>query len=288
MDPRPALDTPPVDRVTRPARLPQVDVLGVPVHACTLAEAVDEVARWIDGGEPGFATFTGVHGVMESRRHPEVLDAHRAASFVGADGMPLVWAERYAGLREAERVYGPDFVLAFCARAEAEGWGLFLYGGKRGVPERLGRSLRERFPALRVVGSFSPPFRALTAEEDADICSMIDESGADAVLVGLSTPKQELWMAAHVDRLRATAVLGVGAAFDFLAGEVRQAPRWVQRSGFEWLFRTAVEPRRLAKRYLTNNPAFVSAILRQRPKVVVGERSERNRVRTRPTDAKRP
>jgi N-acetylglucosaminyldiphosphoundecaprenol N-acetyl-beta-D-mannosaminyltransferase len=181
--------------MTQGSRLRQVDILGVPVNACTMVDAVNEVAHWVQRREPGFATFTGVHGGLESQRRPEVLAAHHAARFVGADGMPLVWASRRAGIRGAERVYGPDFLLAFLERAEAEGWSSFFYGGKEGVPERLMECLRARYPALRVAGTFSPPFRALTVEEDATACSMIDASGADIVWVGMSTPKQELWMA---------------------------------------------------------------------------------------------
>jgi N-acetylglucosaminyldiphosphoundecaprenol N-acetyl-beta-D-mannosaminyltransferase len=249
-------------------RPPRVDVLGVPMSAGTMNDALDEVTRWVTDGDPAYGIFRDVHGVMEARRRRDVLDAHLGAGLVACDGTPLVWASRWAGVKTAERVYGPDFVLAMCARAEDKGLKSFFYGGKPGVAERLGRRLQQEFPGLLVAGSHSPPFRPLTSTEDAAVVEMIDASGADLVWVGLSTPKQELWMADHVGRLRAPALLGVGAAFDFLTGEVRQAPRWIHRTGLEWMFRMAMEPGRLGRRYLKNNPAFVRAILANPPRVI--------------------
>ena len=250
------------------ARPPRVSVLGVPMSAGTMDDALDEVTRWVTDGDPSFAIFRDVHGVMESQRRREVLDAHLRAGLVACDGTPLVWASRWAGVKNAQRVYGPDFVLAMCARAEDEGLKSFFYGGKPGVAEKLGFGLREKFPNLQIAGAYSPPFRPLTPAEDADVVAMIDASGADLVWVGLSTPKQELWMADHVGRLQAPALLGVGAAFDFLTGEVRQAPRWIHRTGLEWAFRMAMEPRRLGRRYLKNNPAFIRAILSSPPRLL--------------------
>jgi N-acetylglucosaminyldiphosphoundecaprenol N-acetyl-beta-D-mannosaminyltransferase len=206
---------------------------------------------------------------MESQRDPELLEIHNRAGMVTPDGMPLVWAARYAGCRETGRVYGPDLMLATCERAAQEGWRSYFYGGAPGVADELAARLQDRFPGMPVVGTFSPPFRPLTAEESAEIVSRINDSGADLVWVGLSTPKQERWMAAHRDDLRAAVLLGVGAAFDFHAGRVRQAPSWMQRSGLEWVFRLAVEPRRLWRRYLRNNPAFVARIVRRPPRIHV-------------------
>jgi N-acetylglucosaminyldiphosphoundecaprenol N-acetyl-beta-D-mannosaminyltransferase len=250
---------------TRPVR---VDVLGVPMSAGTMNDALNEVTRWVTEGDPSFGIFRDVHGIMESQRRPEVLDAHLRAGLVACDGTPLVWASRWAGVKTAERVYGPDFVLAMCGRAEAMGLKSFFYGGKPGVAEQLAFRLREQFPKLLVAGAYSPPFRPLTTDEDADVVEMIDKSGADLVWVGMSTPKQELWMADHVGRLRAPALLGVGAAFDFLTGEVRQAPRWIHRTGLEWAFRMAMEPGRLGRRYLKNNPAFIRAIVANPPRLL--------------------
>src|ERR1700691_2873554 len=251
----------------------RVDVLGIPVTPCSTDEAVDRVACWIRTGRRSFATFTGVHGVMEAQRDMDVLRAHRAAEMVACDGAPMVWGSRWAGVRTAGRVTGRDFMVACSARAESEGWSSFLYGGKPGVAERLAQSLRHRFPTLNVVGTFTPPFRAMTVSEDNQVVDKINASNADLVWVGLSTPKQELWMAEHRDRLDATALFGVGAAFDYLTGELSEAPRWIQRMGLEWFFRTIQEPKRLAPRYLRNNLAFIRAIVHNHPRLLPSETS---------------
>jgi N-acetylglucosaminyldiphosphoundecaprenol N-acetyl-beta-D-mannosaminyltransferase len=244
----------------------RVDVLGVPVCAASVAGAQELVYEWIERGEHRYATFTGVHGLMESQRSSEVLEAHLHADLVACDGMPLVCACRRVGYGDAERVYGSDFMLAIAERASRRGWGIFLYGGHPGTAEELGRVLTRRFAGLRVPRDARPPFRELSDKEDGDIVSAINGSGAEIVFVGLSTPKQERWMATHRDRLHVNALLGVGAAFDFHTGRVRQAPPWMQRSGLEWLFRLGTEPRRLAGRYLRNNPAFVRRILADPPR----------------------
>jgi len=248
------------------AAVTRVDVLGVPITPCTTDEAVDRVATWVRTGRRSFATFTGVHGVMEAQRDPDVLRAHRAAEIVACDGAPMVWASRWAGVRIPGRVTGREFMLACCAQAQAEGWSSFFYGGKPSVAEQLAAALQREFPGFRVAGTFTPPFRAMTPSEDDQALEAINASKADLVWVGLSTPKQELWMANHRDRLNAPALFGVGAAFDYIAGELREAPRWMQRTGFEWLFRTMLEPKRLARRYLRNNPAFIRAIASRRPR----------------------
>jgi N-acetylglucosaminyldiphosphoundecaprenol N-acetyl-beta-D-mannosaminyltransferase len=242
-----------------------VDILGVPVHAGTFEAALSEVSRWVEHRTRSYAIFRDVHGLMEAQRQPNVFAAHRSAGLVACDGVPLVWASRRAGVSHAERVYGPDFMRAFCTRATERGWSSFLFGGKAGVAEALSRRLRDRLPGLQIAGTLSPPFRAPTPAEDAEMVDKINASGADIVWVGLSTPKQELWMAQHVGRLEAPALLGVGAAFDFLSGGVRQAPRWVQQAGLEWSFRIAMDPRRLFMRYMRNNPAFIAAFVRRPP-----------------------
>lgn len=245
----------------------RVDVLGVRVSAIDMAMAVDEITRWVEHGERRYVCVTGVHGVMESQRDPELARIHNESGMTTPDGMPMVWAGRAAGAAWMERVYGPDLMLAVCARAAERGWRSYFYGGAEGVPERLADRLRERFPGLVVAGAWSPPFRPLTPEEDDEVVARINAARPDLVWVGLSTPKQERWMAAHVGRIGAAALLGVGAAFDIHAGSLRQAPRWMQRSGLEWLFRLAVEPRRLWRRYLVNNPRFVAGIVRRRPRL---------------------
>jgi N-acetylglucosaminyldiphosphoundecaprenol N-acetyl-beta-D-mannosaminyltransferase len=162
-----------------------------------------------------------------------------------------------------ERVYGPDLLLALCRHSIRTGYRHFFYGGRPGVPERLVANLRRRFPGLRVAGTYAPPFRPLTPEEDERVVQIVNDANPDIVWVGLSTPKQERWMAAHVGRARAPVLIGVGAAFDFHAGVKKQAPPWMRRSGLEWSFRLLMEPRRLWSRYLVNGPLFLSLLFLQ-------------------------
>lgn len=246
----------------------RVDVLGVGVSAVSLPDAVAEITRWVQHKEQHYVCVTGVHGVMESQKDPELLEVHNDSGLTAPDGMPMVWAGRHAGADSMTRVYGPDLMLALCERALQEGWTSYFYGGKPGVPELLRDQLQSRFPGLQVVGCYSPPFRALTLTEDDEVVARINEVSPDLVWVGLSTPKQERWMAAHVGRINAPVLLGVGAAFDIHAGVLPQAPLWMQKRGLEWLYRLTREPRRLWRRYLRNNPAFVWQILRRPPRLV--------------------
>ena len=241
---------------------PRVDVLGVGVSAINLPQALGIVDGWITRREPHYVCVTGVHGIMESQRDEELRRIHNAAGLVTPDGMPLVWLSRLRGFAHVDRVYGPDLMLAACDHSLARRYSHFFYGGGDGVADRLASRLSARFPDLRIAGTFTPPFRALTADEDQDVVRRINEAAPDIVWVGLSTPKQERWMHAHVGRLEAPVLIGVGAAFDFHAGLKRQAPIWMQRSGLEWLFRLLTEPLRLGPRYLVNNPAFVWRIAR--------------------------
>ncbi len=245
----------------------RVDVLGVGISAVNMTMALDEISRWIEIREQHYVCVTGVHGVMESQRDPELMAIHNASGLTTPDGMPMVWAGRRAGADWMSRVYGPDLMLAVLERAAERGWSSFLYGGKEGVPELLAARLADQIPALKIAGSYSPPFRSLTAEEDDEIVARINASGADLVWVGLSTPKQERWMAAHLGRVKAPAMLGVGAAFDFHAGLVPQAPPWMQERSLEWFYRLTKEPRRLWKRYLRNNPAFLARIVSSPPRL---------------------
>lgn len=236
--------------------IPRIDVLGVRVWAQTMEQATARIAGWIARRTPTYVCVSNLHTVVASRRDPTLMHVHNAAGMVTADGMPLVWLAKLAGHRGAERVYGPDLMLALCERSVAEGWRHYLYGSSEAVLARLKANLERRFPGIAIVGSCAPPFRPMTDAEDAAAFSTIVGSGADIVWVGLGAPKQELWMADHAGRPGAPVMIGVGAAFDFLAGTKRQAPRWMQRNGLEWLFRLASEPRRLASRYLTTNSLF--------------------------------
>jgi N-acetylglucosaminyldiphosphoundecaprenol N-acetyl-beta-D-mannosaminyltransferase len=179
------------------------------------------------------------------------------------DGMPMVWVGRLQGRKEMARVYGPDLMLAVLARSEKKGYRHFFYGGANGTAEALRAQLRKRFPKLQIAGTYEPPFRPLRPAELAELQKSVRAARPDMMWIGLSTPKQERFMAEHLGQLDVTLMAGVGAAFDFLAGRARQAPRWMQRSGLEWLFRLACEPRRLGKRYLKNNPLFVFRIFCQ-------------------------
>jgi N-acetylglucosaminyldiphosphoundecaprenol N-acetyl-beta-D-mannosaminyltransferase len=239
-------------------------VLGVGVSAVNLPSAVDTAMTWIDRRERHYVTLTGVHGVIEARDDPSFRRTLNGAGLTLPDGMPLVWLSWLAGRSQVTRVYGPDFTLALSEAMARAGKSAFYYGGVPGVAEQLAATLARRFPGLVTAGVYCPPFRALTEAEEADVATRINGSGADVVWVGLSTPKQERWMSLMRGRLAAPVLIGVGAAFDFLSGRVRQAPRWMQRSGLEWLFRVSQEPRRLGRRYLRNNPRFVYLVACER------------------------
>lgn len=243
--------------------LESVNILGVPVSAVDMARARALVDRWIADRNHNHVCFREVHGVMASRHDPLLQAAHESAGMVAPDGMPLVWLSRLAGHSDTGRACGPDFMLALCERSVARGYRHFFSGGAPGVPEWLSENLSRRFPGLQVAGVFSRPYRPLTEAEGAEINCMINDSGADIVWVGLSTPKQEKWMMDHVGHLTAPVLLGVGAAFDFHADMVRRAPPWMQRAGLEWFSRLVSEPRRLWHRYLVLAPAFVFLSLQQ-------------------------
>ncbi len=240
-----------------------VNVLGVRVSPLPLAGVLEAIDRWIKDDTVQYICCTSVNGVMASQHDPQIRRTINWAGLVVPDGMPLVWLVRWAGYPDQDRVYGPDLLLAVCARGQEKGYSHFFYGGAPGVAERLVANLGQRFPDIRVAGVYSPPFRALTVEEDEAVIERINRANPDIVWMGISTPKQDLWMFEHYKRLRAKVCIGVGAAFDFHSGLVRQAPRWIQRSGFEWAYRFWQEPRRLWRRYLLGNPAFIFLVALQ-------------------------
>ena len=243
---------------------PRVNVLGVGISVLNLDSAVAVLAEAVRTRTRGHVCVTGVHGVMESQADPLLRRIHNRSLLTTPDGMPMVWLGRLAGHRSMGRVYGPDLMERVFAWSQRSGATHFFYGGNTGVAGELKASLERRFPGVRVVGTYTPPFRALNEEEQAALARQVSECRPDFLWVGLSTPKQERFMDAFGPRLDATVMLGVGAAFDFHAGRVSQAPRWIQRSGLEWLYRLCAEPRRLWKRYLTNNPRFVARIAGQK------------------------
>lgn len=237
---------------------PRFDVLGVHVDAVQIPEAVERMAGWIRRREAcRYVTVTGMHGVTEARRDPALRKIFREAGMVVPDGMPLVWLGRLRGHPLRRRVYGPELMLEFCAATRGAGFRHFFYGGAPGVAEDLAARLGAAHPGLIVAGTHTPPFRALSAEEAACVRAKINASRADIVWVGLSTPKQERWMADNRAGLEAPVLAGVGAAFDFHTGRVPQAPAWMRENGLEWFYRLCREPRRLWRRYLLRGPEFV-------------------------------
>ena len=208
--------------------------------------------------------MAAVHTVMACQEDPELREAVLGANFTVPDGQPLVWAMNALGHDLSSRVYGPELMERYCERSALTGARMFLYGGRnQGALVQLALNLRTRYPGLNIVGGYAPPFRPLTGEEEDFVLDEINRSQADVVWVGIGVPKQEKWMAAMRDRLRAPVLVGVGAAFDFHAGLVPQAPRWMQSMGLEWAYRLLQEPGRLWRRYLRYNPRFVLGFLRQ-------------------------
>ena len=230
------------------------DILGVPVNGASFEAVLARVLDAPDSGERLAMHFATAHSMVEAHDHPEVGEALRAG-LVEPDGMPLVWLGRRSGLK-VERVCGPDFMPALIAAGVPRGRSHFFLGGTPGTPEALAKHFLARHPDLRVAGVLSPPFRELATEEDEAVVATINAANPDYVWVGLGAPKQDLWVAAHRSRLNASALLAVGAAFDFHAQRHRRAPLWMQRTGTEWLYRLAAEPRRLAGRYTRVNTRF--------------------------------
>ena len=241
-----------------------VDVLGVPLGLTDYDRALDWIDEMVQARQQGYVCVCNVHAVMASAEDPQLRSALLGSSLNVPDGQPLVWALNLLGQSLDDRVYGPELMARSCARAVASGQRMYLYGGRnQGALVQLALNLRQRYPGVRIVGGYSPPHRPLTSEERAAVTKEINDSRADVVWVGIGVPKQEKWMAEMRDDLDAPVLIGVGAAFDFHAGLVPQAPAWLQESGLEWAYRLAHEPRRLWRRYTRYNPRFVGAFARQ-------------------------
>ena len=243
--------------------IPQVNILGVGVSAINLKSAPELFLQALSEKRKGYICVTGVHGVSEAQTDNSFRCILNRAFLCTPDGMPLVWIGRLTGHKQMNRVYGPDLMFEIFARSSERGIRHFFYGGANGVALELKRKMEARFPGLQIVGTYEPPFRPLNSEEEKDLQQLIRETKPDILWVGLSTPKQEKFMAEYLSKLNVTLMVGVGAAFDFHAGRIRQAPRWMQRCGLEWFFRLCCEPRRLWKRYLKNNPLFLLRIFCQ-------------------------
>ncbi len=237
-------------------------IIGLRVDKISYQSAVQRVLDWASRRESRYICVANVHMVMEAYDDTTFRQIVNSADLVTPDGMPLVWVMRWQGIRQQERVYGPLLTEYVLEAASKEGIPVGFYGGTAETLQNLKRNIQKRYPSLRIAYLHAPPFRPLTSQEDEEAVRSINDSGARILFVGLGCPKQERWMAAHKGRVQAV-MLGVGAAFDFLAGVKPQAPRWMQRAGLEWLFRLLTEPRRLWRRYLYHNPRFVLLVLLQ-------------------------
>jgi N-acetylglucosaminyldiphosphoundecaprenol N-acetyl-beta-D-mannosaminyltransferase len=247
-----------------PTQPPVVGIVGAPIAVTDYDAMVVWIDAMISARERGYVCVCNVHTVMAAREDPELRAALAESSLNVPDGQPLVWSLRALGHHLDDRVYGPELMLRACAHAAAAGQRIYLYGGRDlQTLDRLVLNLSGRFPGIRIVGAYSPPHRPLTAQESAEAASSINASNADIVWVGIGVPKQEKWMAQMRRVLDAPILVGVGAAFDFHAGVVPQAPAALQAAGLEWAYRLVQEPRRLWRRYLRYNPRFVVAIARQ-------------------------
>jgi len=242
------------------SRPPSYSILGVPVHAVQIPDVVSQIEVWVRGDVSGrYIAVTGMHGIAESQNDIDYRLALGSADLVVPDGMPLVWLGRWHGYSLKRRVYGPELMETFCKETGSK-FRHFFYGGGPGTADRLAESLHTRYGTV-VAGTYCPPFRQLTQQEQQEVAAYVKKVSPDVLWVGLSTPKQEKWMHQNRSELSVPVMLGVGAAFDFHSGKTRQAPIWMRENGLEWLFRLLTEPRRLWRRYLVTIPRAVALIL---------------------------
>jgi N-acetylglucosaminyldiphosphoundecaprenol N-acetyl-beta-D-mannosaminyltransferase len=249
-------------------------LLGMRVDHTTYEHATGLIVQWARRRESRYVCASSVNNIIEAYDSPVFRAAMNGADLVTPDGMPLVWGLRALGCRNATRVYGPNLMKQVCRAAADEGLAVGFYGGDPKVLSALTKVAAQLWPGLKIEYSWSPPFRALKPTEDQQVIADMNSTDARIIFVGLGTPKQDLWMARHKSQLNAVTV-GVGAAFDFIVGEKRQAPPLMQRAGLEWLFRLCTEPRRLWRRYLYRNPRFVALFTLQLLKELQVNRSGR-------------
>lgn len=240
----------------------RVNILGTGINPLTMGNAVARIEQAMRERYQGYVCVAAAHSVMDCLREESLRRIFNRSMMTTPDGMPLVWLARAQARQPVERVYGPDLMLAVCQSTVSQGFRHFFYGGEPEVADALAARLKTRFPGLEVAGTFSPPYRPLSIEEDTQVIQLIDRSRSDLVWIGLGTGKQERWMADHLGRVQASVMVGVGTAFDVLSGRKSQAPRWLRQIGLEWLFRLASEPHRLWRRYL-EYPWFVALVLAQ-------------------------
>lgn len=241
----------------------RVNVLGVGVHAVDMKSAALLLEKQIRIGGKGYVCLTGVHGIMEARRDSGLNSILAEALLVAPDGMPMVWMGHRQGFTAMQRVFGPDLMLDIIGRAEFRNCVHFFCGGKPGVAENLREEMLRRFPWVQIRGTYSPPFRPMTTTEEIELEAKVRSVGPDIIWVGLSTPKQERFMARYLPALDTKLMIGVGAAFLFHTGAIKDSPTWVKQIGMQWLHRLLQEPSRLWKRYVLNNSSFIFYALLQ-------------------------
>ena len=246
---------------------PRAQVLGVPISALTMDQALSMIEGWVKRRERHYVCTVDVHALIESHSAPDVREIYRSAGITAPDGMPLVWLLHRNGYRNADRICGPDLMPALFRRSEERGYRHYLYGSSEQTLARLIQMLNDRYPGAAIAGAYSPPFRPLTAAENEEIEAAINAVEPDIVWVGLGAPKQDRWMAAHRGGVNAPVMIGVGGAFEMISETVRRAPRFVRKTGFEWTFRLMQEPRRLAPRYLESNSKFVMMLLKEKLRI---------------------
>jgi N-acetylglucosaminyldiphosphoundecaprenol N-acetyl-beta-D-mannosaminyltransferase len=237
--------------------LPRANVLGVGVSAVNMEQAIGLFRSWFGNGARGYVCVTSVHGVMEAQKDPGLRQILNRSLLTTPDGMPTVWVGKLQGFSKMDRVYGPDLMAGVCRLSCEKGYTHFLCGGGPGIAGRLKEALTARFPGLKVVGTYTPPFRPLNAEEETELFEQVSRVKPDIFWVGLSTPKQERFMAQYLPKIEAKIMVGVGAAFDYHTGMIKDSPAWMKRAGLQWAHRLAQDPGRLTKRYLRHNPAFL-------------------------------
>ena len=240
-----------------------VPILGVNIAAVNMDCAVRKIMDWIKKDEKQYVCVTGVHGIMACQSDTQLKAIHNLSGLTVPDGMPLIWIGRIYGFTDIGRVYGPDLMLAICQNSVPLRFSHFLYGGQVGVADDLKKRLENKYPGIRIVGTYTPPFRSLNPEEERELKEKVSDTKPDFFWVGLSTPKQESFMAASLPYLDTKVMIGVGAAFDIHTGRISDAPAWIKKIGMQWMHRLCQEPRRLWKRYLYNNPVFIFKIIQQ-------------------------
>lgn len=235
---------------------------GIRFFPYSAGDVIRKITYWIEHEQKHYICVTSLHGLVASQFDKDLFKAHSQSGLTVPDGVPLVWIGKLLGYRKTSRIYGPDLFLLTCKELEKKSYGVFLYGTTKRTLEKLKMNLQDRFPKLNIVGDYSPPFHKLSTQEEIQIRGIINKARPHVVWVGLSTPKQEEWMARNIKYLNTNVLIGVGAAFDFIAGNIPQAPSWMQKVGLEWFFRLIQEPKRLWRRYLKTGLLFIYLLIK--------------------------